>query len=349
MVRIKELKPVVYQDEKIYLLDQTKIPIETKFIEIDSIKKCYDAIKRLSVRGAPAIGIAAGYGFYLSAKLAPKDSFDNFYKQVKTDMDFLNSSRPTAVNLSWALNRMNDKLMEVKDENFDTILKVLEKEAMSIQKEDEEAGRKIGEYGSELLEDGMGILTHCNAGFLATSKYGTALAPIYVGEEKGMKFKVFADETRPLLQGSRLTAYELYKSGVDVTVITDSMAAAVMQKGWVDAVIVGCDRAAANGDIANKIGTYGVALLARAHNIPFYVALPTSTIDLKIETGADIPIEERDREEITHGMGKQTAPDGVNVYNPAFDVTPHYLVDAIITEKGVIRAPYTKTIKKLFE
>ncbi len=342
------LKTIEYRDGKLYIIDQTKLPTEKEIIAIETVEECFDAIKKLKVRGAPAIGIAAAYGVILGIKDLKGDDFDSFYDELKRVSKYLGSSRPTAVNLFWALDRMEKRALENKDKPVEEIKKILEEEAISIQREDEEICKKIGENGIKILKDGYTILTHCNAGVLATSKYGTALAPIYLAQERGWNIKVFADETRPLLQGSRLTAFELMEAGVDVTLITDNMAAMVMSKGWIDVVIVGCDRVAANGDVANKIGTYGVALLAKAHNIPFYVAGPTTTIDLKTPTGKDIVIEERGREEIIFGFGKQTAPSNVKVYNPAFDVTPNELIDGIITEKGIVRAPYNKNLETIF-
>lgn len=338
-----------YEKGSIYIIDQTKLPTELVVVEIDNVKECWDAIKELKVRGAPAIGIAAAYGVVIGVKDIDENNFENFYKEFKKVSDYLASSRPTAVNLFWALERMNKVALDNKELPISEIKSALEKEAILIHKEDEETCRKIGENGLEVLKDGMTVLTHCNAGRLATAKYGTALAPIYIAKEKGMNIKVFADETRPLLQGSRLTAFELQEAGVDVTLITDNMAAMVMGEGKIDLVIVGCDRVAANGDTANKIGTYGVALLAKAHNIPFYIAGPLSTIDLDAATKEEIPIEERGAEEIINGFGKQTAPSGIKVYNPAFDVTPHDLITGIITEKGIARPPYNISLKKLFE
>lgn len=339
---------VKFENGKMYIIDQTKLPVILEVLEIDNVKDCWDAIKQLKVRGAPAIGVAAAYGVVLGIKDADETNFENFHAEFKKISDYLASSRPTAVNLFWALERMNKTALENKHLPIKEIKSILEKEALLIQKEDEETCRKIGENGLEVLEDGMTVLTHCNAGRLATAKYGTALAPIYVAQEKGMNIKVFADETRPLLQGARLTAFELQEAGVDVTLITDNMAAMVMSKGWIDAVIVGCDRVAANGDAANKIGTYGVALLAKAHNIPFYVAGPLTTIDLDTPTGKEIPIEERDANEIINGFGRQTGPTGVKVFNPAFDVTPNQLITGIITEKGIARPPYDVSIRELF-
>ncbi len=337
-----------YEDGKIYIIDQTKLPIELEVRSVDNVKDCWDAIKTLKVRGAPAIGIAAAYGVYIGVRQSKADNFDDFYREFNEVKDYLAGSRPTAVNLFWALDRMDKVAIGCKDLSIDKIKATLEREAILIHKEDEETCRRIGENGLEILKDGMTILTHCNAGRLATAKYGTALAPIYVAKEKGLNIKVYADETRPLLQGSRLTAFELFEAGVDVTLITDNMAAMVMGQGKIDAVIVGTDRVAANGDVANKIGTYGVALLAKAHNLPFYVAGPLSTVDLNTPTGAEIPIEERDKIEVINGFGKQTAPSDIKVYNPAFDVTPNELVTGIITEKGIARPPYNISLRELF-
>jgi len=347
MKLFEEIQPIVFKDGKVLFLDQRALPQKTIWIEIDSLDKCFDAIKILAVRGAPAIGIGAAFGMFIAAKDAPNTSFVEFYSHMKKSKEYLKKSRPTAINLFWALNRIDDVILKYKDKSIAEIKDKIEEEAILIQREDEEVCRKIGENGQIFIREGMGILTHCNAGALATSKYGTALAPIYVAKERGIKIHVFADETRPLLQGSRLTCYELYRSGIDVTLITDNMAAMVMKKGWIDACIVGCDRVAENGDAANKIGTYGVALLAKAHGIPFYVACPTSTIDINTKTGDDIPIEERDPKEIIEWMGKQTAPFGIKTYNPAFDVTPNNLISAIITERGVITAPYDEGIKRI--
>ncbi|MDR7001701.1 S-methyl-5-thioribose-1-phosphate isomerase [Neobacillus niacini] len=343
------LQSVFFEDGVLKILDQTKIPNVTEFLEITKIEDAWDAIKQLKVRGAPAIGIAAAYGLLLGIKDAPEHSLDDFYVVFKKQSDYLATSRPTAVNLFWALKRMDDRVQKEKTRPVTQIKEALEHEAHFIRNEDEEVCRTIGEHALTLLNDGMGILTHCNAGGIATARYGTALAPLYLAKEQGWDIKVFADETRPLLQGARLTAWELMQAGIDVTLITDNMAAMVMQKGWVQAVIVGCDRVAANGDVANKIGTYGVSLLAKAHNIPFYVAAPISTIDLETKTGADIPIEERDASEITEGFGKRTAPEGVKVFNPAFDVTPQEYVTAIITEKGIITGNYEEELPKLFQ
>ncbi|CAG9606420.1 S-methyl-5-thioribose-1-phosphate isomerase [Pseudoneobacillus rhizosphaerae] len=342
------LQSVSYENGTLTILDQTKLPNLTEFIKIDRIEDAWDAIKQLKVRGAPAIGIAAAYGLLLGIQHATEENFDNFYEDFQKHSNYLSTSRPTAVNLFWALKRMNERVLKEKEKPISSIKNALEEEAHLIRQEDEEVCRSIGEHALTLFHDGIGVLTHCNAGGIATAKYGTALAPMYLAKEKGWNIKVYADETRPLLQGARLTTWELQQAGIDVTLITDSMAAMVMSKGWIQAVIVGCDRVAANGDVANKIGTYGVALLAKAHNIPFYVAAPISTIDLSTQTGQDIPIEERNAEEITEGFGTLTAPVGVKVFNPAFDVTPAEFITAIITEKGVLKGNYQEELPKLF-
>lgn len=338
-----------YTNGQLSIIDQTKLPTQMELINIDTVQDCWDAIKALKVRGAPAIGIAAAYGAYLGARSITTADPQTFQQEFRAVTAYLATSRPTAVNLFWALERMERTAQSQAGEPVIATINRLEQEAIKIHEEDAQTCRRIGEHGLELLSDGMTILTHCNAGRLATAQYGTALAPIYLAKEQGMQIRVFADETRPLLQGARLTAFELMEAGVDVTLITDNMAGMVMKQGKINAVIVGTDRVAANGDVANKIGTYGVALLAKAHGIPFYVAGPLSTIDLATPTGDDIPIEERDPMEVTHGMWKQTAPTGVKVYNPAFDVTPHELVSAIITEQGIARPPYEESLKRLFE
>jgi methylthioribose-1-phosphate isomerase len=345
---LDKIQSVKYEHDLLIILDQTKLPMETFYTKLDTVEDVWDAIFHLKVRGAPAIGIAAAYGLYIAVKNIESSNYENFYQQLRKHSVYLASSRPTAVNLFWALNRMEAKAMECKDKSIEEIKAVLLMEAHKIRNEDEEMCIAIGEHGLQLLTDGMTVLTHCNAGGLATAQYGTALAPLYLAKDRGWDIKVYADETRPLLQGARLTTWELSRAGVDVTLICDNMAAVVMKKGLIDAVIVGCDRIAANGDAANKIGTYGLSVLAKAHNIPFYIAGPTSTIDLKTLTGEDIPIEERHESEITCTFGKRTAPEDIKVYNPAFDVTPHQLITAIITEKGIVRAPYNEGLKNLF-
>ena len=309
----------------------------------------YDAIKSLAVRGAPAIGICAGYSIYCLAQQIEADNFDDFYVQFKKYKDYLDSSRPTAVNLSWALNRMDHMLIANKEKSVKELVELMGDEAVAIQKEDIAMCKAISEYGLSLLKEGDGVLTHCNAGPLATSRYGTAIGPMLLAKEKGMNVKVFADETRPLLQGARLTSYELHKAGVDVTLICDNMASMVMKNGWVQACFVGCDRIAANGDTANKIGTSGVAILAKHYGIPVYVLGPSSTIDLKCKTGEEIEIELRDEDEIRSKFYEEPmALADVKCFNPAFDVTDHELIAGIITEKGIIRPPYVENLKKVF-
>jgi methylthioribose-1-phosphate isomerase len=349
LVKNEVLQSLRWENEALSLLDQRLLPEEIVFLRLTTPHQVWEAIRELKVRGAPAIGIAAAYGVVLGV-VDFKGSVQDLAAEVGRHTDYLATSRPTAVNLFWALDRMKARTQALIQSGvtMEEAVRALLEEAELIQAEDEATNRLIGEHALTLFEDGMGVLTHCNAGGLATAKYGTALAPFYLALEQGIHLKVFADETRPVLQGARLTAFELQQAGVDVTLICDNMAAHVMSKGWIQAVIVGTDRVAANGDVANKIGTYGVAVLAKAHNIPFYVACPLSTIDLSTPTGADIPIEERHPDEVSFGFGKRTAPQGVAIYNPAFDITPNELVTAIITEKGIIKAPYAETLKQLF-
>lgn len=332
---------------RIRLIDQTLLPTELKFVYCEDIKSIWHAIKTLKVRGAPAIGIAAAMGVVLGIKDIYAKDGDTFLKELKHVTSYLRTARPTAVNLFWGIARMERIAQENKNKSVQEIKEILLHEAIKIQNEDKVICRQIGENGAKLVKDGNGILTHCNAGGLATADYGTALAVMFKAKEQGKHIKVYADETRPLLQGARLTAWELVHAGIDVTLICDSMAAHVMKLGMVQCVIVGADRIAANGDTANKIGTYGVSILAKEHGIPFYVAAPVSTFDLSIKSGDDIPIEERPPEEITHGFGKRTAPEGVKVFNPAFDVTPAKNITAIITEKGVITKPLAENIQRL--
>ncbi|MDM5198562.1 S-methyl-5-thioribose-1-phosphate isomerase [Fictibacillus enclensis] len=340
-----QISSLRYKGDHLLLLDQQQLPHHTVYINVTTIEQVWDCIKKLNVRGAPAIGIAAAFGIVLWAKSHTSLSFVEFKEQLNRKTAFLSTSRPTAVNLFWALDRITASVANVREtkEAVDRI----EQEALLIQKEDEEICRKIGENGLTLLSDGDRLMTHCNAGGIATAKYGTALAPLYLAKEKGWNLSVYANETRPVFQGARLTAWELKQAGVDVTLITDNMAAHTLKTKQVSAVIVGCDRVAANGDTANKIGTFGLALQAKALGIPFYVASPLSTIDLHTPTGDDIPIEERPAEEITHVQGVPIAPKGVKVFNPAFDVTPHEYITAIITEKGIARGNYKKALAKL--
>jgi methylthioribose-1-phosphate isomerase len=339
MKNFADLDTVDLDDDKdaLVIIDQTRLPNELKVLQLQNQKDIFEAIYLLKVRGAPAIGVAAAIGVYLATKQIKAGSFEDFYKQFKLSKDYLASSRPTAVNLFWALERMEKVVVNHKGLPIADIKEALRQEACTIKNEDIEICAKIGQNGLALLKDGMGILTHCNAGRLAAVRYGTALAPIYAAHQKGMKIKVYADETRPLLQGARLTAYELSKSGIDVTLICDNMAAQVMKNGWVDAVITGADRIAANGDVCNKIGTSGLAILAKHFGIPFYVAAPKSTFDLSLSNGTLIPIEQRPATEISTLHFKQPiAPEGVRVYNPSFDITPHSLIAGIITEDGVV-------------
>ena len=340
---VRVVEPVRWRNGRLTIIDQTLLPAEFVEIDLDTREAVWEAIKQLRVRGAPAIGVCAAYGVLVGlAERAPFPSADAVAAEVARIADYLASSRPTAVNLFWALDRMRRTAAGHAD--AESALQRLEAEAVEIYEEDKRRCRAIGEHGVPLIGEGDGVLTHCNAGSLATSAYGTALAAMFRARELGRRFSVYADETRPLLQGARLTAWELMQADIDVTVICDNMAAQVMREGRIQLVIVGADRIAGNGDAANKIGTYGVAQLARAHDIPFYVAAPLSTFDASLATGALIPIEERAPEEITHGFGRQTAPDGVKVYNPAFDVTPAELIAGIITERGILRPPYGPAI-----
>ena len=348
---IMEYETVELDDENsaLVILDQTKLPGSAELISLHTGEEIWEAIYLLKVRGAPAIGVAAAFGIYLLAEQIRTDVYDIFYEEFCRQKEYLNSARPTAVNLSWVLNRMEQVCIAGRELPVAEIKERLRQEALAMKEEDIRVCRAVGEYGLTLVKPGDGILTHCNAGQLATCRYGTATAPIYLGQERGYHFRVFADETRPLLQGARLTAYELYASGVDVTLICDNMSAAVMRNGWVNAVFVGCDRVAANGDTANKIGTSVVAAVAQRYHVPVYVCAPTSTIDMNTPTGADIVIEQRPAHEVTDmWYEKPMAPAGVKVYNPAFDVTDHDLIAGIVTEYGIARAPYTESLREIF-
>ena len=342
---------VALNDEKsaLVIIDQTRLPGRVEMLELTGQQEIWNAIYLLQVRGAPAIGVAAAFGVYLAAKGIQARDYEDFRVQFHQAKEYLNSARPTAVNLSWAMNRMEQVVLNHKDTPLPQLVELLRRESVAIKDEDVWMCRQIGEYGLTLLKDGDGVLTHCNAGQLATSRYGTALAPIHLGRERGMNFKVFCDETRPLLQGARLSAFEMVADGVDTTLICDNMASQVMKNGWVNAVFVGCDRVAANGDACNKIGTSGVAILAKYYGVPFYVLGPTSTIDMSLEKGEDIPIEQRPAEEVTEMWYKQRmAPEGVKVFNPAFDCTDHELITGIVTEYGIARPPYTESLKAIF-
>jgi methylthioribose-1-phosphate isomerase len=324
------------------LLDQTLLPLETREIECRDVAVVWEAIKQLRVRGAPAIGVAAAYGLCAAAASLESNDPAALTEHVRQASAYLATSRPTAVNLFWALDRMQRRLAALSAESTaDDIRTALLAEARAIHEEDRRQCHKIGEIGAALLADGQGVLTHCNAGGLAAAEYGMALALFFAAHESGKRLHVYVDETRPLWQGARLTAWELQQRGIEATLICDSMAAQVMREGRVQAVVTGADRIAANGDVANKIGTYSVATLAKAHGIPFYVAAPSTTFDLSLVSGAGIPIEQRDPREITHPFGRQIAPEGIQVYNPAFDITPAELIAAIVCERGIIR-PVTR-------
>ena len=337
-------------EERLYIIDQTLLPNEEKEIELRTVEEMIEAIKMLRIRGAPAIGICAGYCMYALARDIDAKDNEAFYRKLQIDGELLGAARPTAVNLRWAVGEMLDAAKaHLKDDRAE-LLEALYRKAVDIHEDDIAKCTAISEYGLSLLKDGDGVLTHCNAGPLATSRYGTALGPLFLGKERGMNFHVFSDETRPLLQGARLTSYELQKAGIDVTLICDNMASIVMKNGWVQACFVGCDRVAANGDAANKIGTSGVAILAKHYGIPFYVLGPTSTIDLNCPDGDHIPIELRDPAEIREKWyAEPMALPEVKCYNPAFDVTDHTLISGIVTEKGICRAPYTESLAALFK
>ena len=336
--------------EALYIIDQTLLPNEEKEIRLQTVDEMVEAIRALRVRGAPAIGICAGYCMYLLARDAWTEDRQAFLRKLTEDGEALNASRPTAVNLSWAIGEMMAVARARLQEPREALLDALYQKAVAIHEDDIAKCKAISEYGLSLLKEGDGVLTHCNAGPLATSRYGTAQGPFLLAAERGMHIRVFADETRPLLQGARLTSYELQRAGVDVTLICDNMASIVMRNGWVQACFVGCDRIAANGDTANKIGTSGVAILAKHYGIPVYVLGPTSTIDMNCPDGDHIPIELRDPEEIkTLWYEKPMALPEVKCYNPAFDVTDHDLIAGIVTEKGICRAPYTESLAALFD
>jgi len=330
------------------LIDQTRLPMELVEIDCRDVASLWEAIRNLRVRGAPAIGIAAAFGVCLGVQSVVGSNEERFFDELTKAVSHLATSRPTAVNLFWALERMKRAAEALRGKSCprDIAQRLLD-EAQAIWEEDRAMCRAIGRQGAELLDDGQGVLTHCNAGALVTVDYGTALAPIFTAHEAGKRLHVYVDETRPLLQGARLTAWELQQRGIEATLICDSAAAQVMREGRIQAVIVGADRIAANGDTANKIGTYSVALSAAAHGIPFYVVAPTSTFDLSIASGEQIPIEQRQAAEITHGFGRQTAPSDIDVYNPAFDVTPARLIRAIICERGVIQPVTVERIEKM--
>ena len=337
---------IEWTNNQIRMIDQTKLPEELTYLEISDTEVLAEAIKSLRIRGAPAIGIAGAFGMVLGVQKFAGEEKEVFFKQLKETAEYLNATRPTAVNLSWAIQRMNGVAEQNKDKPVAEIKEQLLKEAQTIWEEDRKICRRLGKHGAKLLKDGFNVLTHCNTGALATVDYGTALGVVFAANEEGKKLHVYADETRPLLQGARLNVWELMNESIDVTLICDNTAAFVMQQKKIDCAIVGADRIAANGDTANKIGTYNVAVLCEKHGVPFYVAAPYSTIDFNLRNGSQIPIEERAAEEITEGFGKRTAPLNTKVYSPAFDITPNELIASIITEEGVIEPPYEINLKK---
>jgi len=356
-LNIMEFETVTLDDEKsaLVIIDQTLLPNKIDILYLSDQKDIWDAIYKLKVRGAPAIGVAAAIGIYLAVKEIETTEFNEFFSLFTVAKEYLASSRPTAVNLFWALDRMEQVITGNSDKTVSEIKQLLYKEALAIKQEDIEVCKAIGENGLSLLlenglkkDDSFGILTHCNAGQLAAVKYGTALSPIHLGHEKGYTFNVYVDETRPLLQGVRLSAFELASNGIDTTVICDNMASQVMKNNWINAVVVGCDCVTANGDVCNKIGTSGVAILAKYYNIPFYVCAPASTINMDIACGKDVTIEQRPDSEITEMWYKESmAPEGVHVFNPAFDFVDNENITAIVTEYGVLKPPFDKSLKEI--
>lgn len=345
---MSSFKTIEWKDDRVVMIDQRKLPLVETYVECLTYEEVAEAIKDMVVRGAPAIGVAAAMGMALGALKSGKRDKGEFLRELEGIATVLSRTRPTAVNLFWALSRMKDVADRNREMDIDFIIRSLVEEAKRVYEEDVDTCKRIGQVGGQLIEDGSVVLTHCNAGSLATADYGTALGVVRNAHESGKRIEVIATETRPFLQGARLTAWELNKDRVPVSLITDSMAGYVMSKGLIDAVIVGADRIASNGDVANKIGTYSISVLAKVHGIPFYVAAPISTIDFNCPSGKFIPIEERDTNEITHIMGNKIAPE-VNVLNPAFDITPNENISAIITEKGIARAPYTVSLKGLLD
>ncbi|MGE5586292.1 MAG: S-methyl-5-thioribose-1-phosphate isomerase [Bacillota bacterium] len=339
------LRPIVWDGTALELLDQTRLPLERRYVRCVNYRDVRDAIRTMKVRGAPAIGVSAAYGMVLASREFPADDRGPYIERLRAAAQDLVAARPTAVNLAWAVKKMLHVALGCADRRG--IPEAVEAAARAMEAKDVEANRRIGQNGASLLGDPVTILTHCNAGSLATAGYGTALGVVRAAVERGKRVHVFADETRPYLQGARLTAFELLEDGIPVTLITDNMAGYVMSLGKIDCVIVGADRIAANGDVANKIGTYAVAVLAKENGVPFYVAAPVSTLDLTCPTGQGIPIEERDPREVTEMLGHRIAPDGVGVFNPAFDITPARYITGIITDEGVARPPFEKSLKDL--
>lgn len=342
------VQSIEWKEDHLRIIDQTYLPKREVYRDIRDVGRIWEAIKNLRVRGAPAIGITAAYGFYLGIKEMPEKTFDSFWIEVQRIADYLEGARPTAVNLKWAMDRIKSTIQANKDKSIGEIKEVVLQTARTIHDEDRRVCKRIGEYGAELVSSNSRILTHCNTGSLATGQYGTALSVIFHAHEAGKNIHVWVDETRPLLQGSRLTSWELMNAGIPMKLITDSAAGFLIKEGKVDLVITGTDRVAANGDTANKIGTYALAVLAHFHSIPFYVAVPLSTIDMKMQNGDNIPIEERDGNELTSFNGSRVAPKKTETYNPAFDITPAGLITGFITEEGVIEPPYRENFEKLF-
>jgi methylthioribose-1-phosphate isomerase len=343
-----KFKTIEWKKDCVRILDQRRLPQEVRYLNCRNASSVAKAIRSMAIRGAPAIGVAAGMGIALAARKIRSNRPEIFRNKIEEVCHLMGETRPTAINLFWAIERMREMLNQFHSEDLEGLKSKLEREALRIFREDLEVNQKIGENGKSLIQDGVGVLTHCNAGGLATAGYGTALGVLRAAWAEGKRFHVYVDETRPLLQGARLTAWELIQEKIPSTVITDSMAGCLMEKGNVQLVLVGADRIARNGDTANKIGTYGLAVLANWHQVPFYVAAPTSTFDLNLSSGKDIPIEEREGEEVTHFGGRRITPGGVKAFNPAFDVTPHSLIKAIITEKGILQVPFYKNLKKMF-
>jgi methylthioribose-1-phosphate isomerase len=343
------IQTLEWTDSGVRFIDQTKLPTEETYVTCKTYEQVADVIRNMVVRGAPAIGVAAAMGIALGIRNSKAENGAELKKDFDQICDVIGKTRPTAVNLFWAIRRMREKLEYLRMRPLPQIKQALIEEAQRMHAEDIAANQAMGKYGATLMPASGGVLTHCNAGALATAGYGTALGVIRAAVEQGKRIHVYADETRPFLQGSRLTAWELMKDGIPTTVISDNMSGAMMKQGKIGAIVVGADRIAANGDVANKIGTYTVAVLAKEHNIPFYVAAPISTIDLETPDGSKIPIEQRNAREVTHIAGKQMTPDGVEIENPAFDVTPAKYVTAIITERGIARAPYIESLRKLAE
>ena len=343
------IQPLQRKNDRVFLLDQRILPEKELYHECRTYQDVAHAIKCMVVRGAPAVGVAAAMGVALGVRAIPEKNKKEFLTRFDNICNTIASTRPTAVNLFWAIEKMKKLVYQNLRASLKVLSLLLKKEALKILKEDIESNKRMGKYGCKFIKNGATILTHCNAGALATGGYGTALGVIRSAKAQGKKVQVIADETRPFLQGARLTAWELKKDRIPVTVITDNMAAFMMQQKRIDAIIVGADRIAANGDVANKIGTYALAILAKEHNIPFYVAAPFSTIDLNIKTGKEIPIEKRSKEEVSHMWGKRVVPQGVAIWNPAFDITPNRFIAAIITDYGVVKKPYQKNLKKLIQ